>query len=123
MIHESNEQCDELQHDLARQQREMACLRSELADAKRALPVERAFSDVQSRLRRLPEGFLPMAAFTDGQEIVIEGDPPDEESDAHCEYHNCDVMGCGLAHVILRTGHPFAKLLSSGSDTKPPEKD
>ena len=61
---------ERLQQDLSRQQTEMARLRRDLADAKRALPVERAFIDVQSRLRCLPGDFLPVAAYTDGLAIA-----------------------------------------------------
>lgn len=38
---------------------------------------------------------------TDGKEVVVLGDPPDE-SDSDEPLHNCDAMGCGWCHVILR---------------------
>ena len=93
----------------SRMQREMARLRADLADAKRALPVETAWADVQTRLRGIPDDFVPITAYTDGQEIVILGSPPDEDRDPHGAKHDCDAMGCGsLGHVVGRFPHPFA---------------
>ena len=51
-----------------------------------------------------PLGFVRLGAWTNGQEVVIEGMPPDEDMDDERAdvIHNCDAMGCGLAHVLLR---------------------
>jgi hypothetical protein len=89
------------QVQFARQQREIARLRAELAEAKRALPVEREYDAVLARLHHIPDGCVPVAAFTDGREIIVVGDPT-------CELHDCDVMGCGVDHVLVRVTHPFA---------------
>ncbi len=90
-----------------RQQREMARLRADFADAKRALPVEMAFADMQTRLREIPEDFVPITAYTDGEEIVVLGNPPDEDRDPRGEIHDCDAMGCGsLGHVVARIPYP-----------------
>ncbi len=87
----------------SRMQREMARLRADLADAKRALALETAWADVQNRLRVIPDDFVPIAAYTNEQEIVVLGDPRGEA-------HNCDIMGCGvLGHVVARVPHPFAE--------------
>jgi hypothetical protein len=96
------------QVQFARQQREIARLRAELAEAKRALPIEREYDAVLARLQCMPEGWVPVAAFTDGQEIVVIGYPLDEEADPTGELHDCDVMGCGVDHVLVRVAHPFA---------------
>ena len=99
----------ENQDELQRLQRLMAELRKELADAKRALPMERAYLDVIDRHRNTPDGFLSVAAYTDGREVVVLGDPPDEEIDPSGDLHDCDVMGCSsVAHVLLRVRHPEA---------------
>jgi len=100
----------------SRQQREIANVRAELADAKRALPAEREYAAVRARLRCIPTGWMPVAAFTDGREIVIVGEPPDEEADPHGDLHDCDVMGCRIDHVIVRVAHPFA--LAAGKRVK-----
>jgi len=84
----------------SRMQLEMARLRADLAAAKRALPVEAAWADVQTRLRVIPDDFVPIAAYTDEQEIVVLGDP-------RGEVHDCDVLGCGsLGHVVARIPYP-----------------
>ncbi len=36
-------------------------------------------------------------------ELVITGTPPDEDEVADEDYgHNCDAMGCGWEHVLMR---------------------
>ncbi len=94
----------------AQQQREMARLRRDLADAKRALPLSQDYDKMEMRLRCLPEGFLPMVAYTDGQHIIILGEPPGEDVDPQGERHNCAVMGCSVEHVLARLPHPYADL-------------
>ncbi|HEU5207934.1 MAG TPA: hypothetical protein VFU06_00875 [Longimicrobiales bacterium] len=56
----------------------------------------------------VPPGFDLAQVYTDGDEVVVSGEPlPDEP-------HDCDAMGCGpSAHVIFRT--------SGGAETEPPE--
>ena len=52
-----------------------------------------------------PEGFYPIAAYTNGYEIVVLGLPecfPELDDDDPLA-HNCDAMGCGsLDHVVAR---------------------
>lgn len=42
-------------------------------------------------------GNLEVTAWTNGEVLIIEGAPPDEE-----EVHHCDEMGCGWMHVLYR---------------------
>lgn len=54
-----------------------------------------------SNFAGLPKGFREVGtAFTNGTELVILGEPP--EDDPECLLHNCDEMGCGRNHVIYR---------------------
>lgn len=53
----------------------------------------------------VPEGFreLPVRVWTNGLQLIIEGDPPDEETDpVGAHLHDCDQMGCGWCHVLAR---------------------
>lgn len=52
----------------------------------------------------IPEGYYPLRAYSNGEYLVIEGipnDPKDWPEDDE-RRHNCDIMGCGQAHVIIR---------------------
>jgi hypothetical protein len=50
----------------------------------------------------IPNGFYPIAAYTNGYEIVVIG-LPEHLPEEHPLAHNCDVMGCGsLDHVVTR---------------------
>ena len=47
-------------------------------------------------------------------EILVLGDPPDEEqyerdgiSEDDARRHNCDAMGCGAFHVLYRFTKPY----------------
>lgn len=58
-------------------------------------------------LDRVPKGYQPMEAYTNGKEIVVLGEP-DDGDDLTESSHNCDAMGCSsVDHVILRIPHPF----------------
>ena len=49
-----------------------------------------------------PQGFYPIAAYTNGYEIVVLG-LPEHLPEEHPLAHNCDTMGCGsLDHVVAR---------------------
>ena len=52
---------------------------------------------------RLPDGYVPIRAYSDGDRVVICGNPPDEEQITDPEQgHNCDEMGCGtLDHALV----------------------
>lgn len=96
--------------ELERLQQQQGKLRGELAEAIRALPIAEAWIDVQYRNRCIPKGFLPVTAFTDGEEIIFLGDPLDEEDDPEGLLHNCDDLGCtSVSHVLARFPHPYAK--------------
>lgn len=53
--------------------------------------------------RFIPEGAKLIEAYLTGTEVIVMGDPPDEETVGEESAHNCDAMGCGsLSHVIYR---------------------
>jgi len=58
------------------------------------------------------EGKKPIGqAYDAGDEIVILGDPPDlgdDVPDDDPRRQDCDLMGCGRAHVIYRFRKPAA---------------
>ena len=65
--------------------------------------------------------------FTNGENIVITGEPSNEDcysTDEICNVHNCDEMGCGtLEHIILRATlskrqSEIATLLKKDTDQK-----
>jgi hypothetical protein len=50
-----------------------------------------------------PEGYYRLNAqevWTDGDDVIVLGIPPREYEEENG--HNCDDMGCGQCHVILR---------------------
>jgi hypothetical protein len=61
----------------------------------------------------MPFGAIPIAAFICGNEIIICGDPPNEQDDPGGELHNCDANGCGQDHVLYRL--PLSVLPSPGA--------
>jgi len=51
---------------------------------------------------RTPKGFWKIEAYTNGYQIIVLGDPPQEYEGDQLP-HNCDEMGCGsLDHVVAR---------------------
>jgi len=61
-----------------------------------AKPKRNQYQDVP-----LPSGYQPIEVYTNGRELVVLGDPP-EEGDEPIR-HNCDEMGCASTfHVVLR---------------------
>ena len=52
----------------------------------------------------IPKRFQQLEAWTNGKELIILGNAPDEEIDPECKIHNCDAMGCGAfgPHVLIR---------------------
>lgn len=46
-----------------------------------------------------PKGWVKVTAYTNGERIVVEGSPMDDDGDEE-NGHNCDQMGCGFAHVL-----------------------
>lgn len=51
---------------------------------------------------RVPQGYSPIEAYTNGEVIVILGEPPHDD-----ESHDCDFLGCGtFSHVIARIDAP-----------------
>ena len=57
------------------------------------------------KLDGVPEGFMPVEAWTNGAELVVLGFPPPEDMPEEEAYslHNCDDMGCcTFSHVIFR---------------------
>jgi hypothetical protein len=61
--------------------------------------------------------------YTDGVQIVVEGNPPDETTDPEGVAHNCDVMGCGLEHVLYRAPLPPSGGVALGYEPPEPEPD
>ena len=51
-------------------------------------------------MRFIPEGYTPIEAYENGEEIIILGTPEDES-------HNCDDMGCGTCHITYRIYKPL----------------
>lgn len=50
-----------------------------------------------------PKDWFPVAAFSNGQQIVVIGQPIcTDDDEADFERHNCDDMGCGWDHVMAR---------------------
>lgn len=49
---------------------------------------------------RTPPGFhqIPVRVYFNGSEIVILGDPSEDE-----DVHSCDQCGCGWEHILART--------------------
>jgi len=51
----------------------------------------------------IPKGFKKIGnAYSNGNQIVIEGEPPSDAQDPDAELHNCDTLGCGQNHVLYR---------------------
>ena len=52
----------------------------------------------------ISKGFQQLEAWTDGKELIVLGEAPDEEFDPECKFHDCDIMGCSSAglHVLGR---------------------
>jgi hypothetical protein len=40
--------------------------------------------------------------WTNGSDLVVLGSPPVAEDDVDDLNHNCDLMGCGACHVLIR---------------------
>lgn len=57
---------------------------------------------IREGTERRPKGYRPVLAWVSDTHIVVEGTPPDEPDDGDDSPHNCDVMGCGLCHVVIR---------------------
>jgi hypothetical protein len=52
---------------------------------------------------RTPSGYWEIEAYTNGNQIVILGIPPEDEEMNNPPFHNCDQMGCGtFDHVVAR---------------------
>ncbi len=75
---------------------------------------------LQEKLRttevNIPAGYRPLAAYTNGAEVIVTGSPPDEDDDPKYELHNCDAMGCGWEHVLLRQDVEWPWLAADGGD-------
>lgn len=59
--------------------------------------------------RLMPAGATLVEAYETATEIIVMGDPPDEDDDPVMSYpHSCDWMGCGSVgpHVIYRFDKP-----------------
>ena len=64
----------------------------------------------------VPDGYRQLNAqevWTDGTDVIVLGIPPHEDDEENG--HNCDDMGCGQCHVLLRAenihaGFNFAAL-------------
>jgi hypothetical protein len=50
---------------------------------------------------RMPKGFWKLeTVYTNGYQIVVFGQPPQDLPEDGPLYHNCDEMGCGFDHAI-----------------------
>ena len=52
--------------------------------------------------KRVPDSFYEIKAYTNGYVIIVEGEIPDNAPETGPLVHNCDEMGCGIAHVVVR---------------------
>jgi len=52
----------------------------------------------------IPDGYrvLDATVYTNGEDIVVTGNPSDLWPEDDGEKHNCDEMGCAWGHVIAR---------------------
>lgn len=61
--------------------------------------------------------------WSNGKEIIIEGDPPDEEADPGPEpVHHCDSMGCRWVHILYRSPITPEKAIEIGYVCPPEPK-
>jgi len=98
---------------------DLAALRAKLAEAKAEVARLKGKLDAicdaaNDEIKDVPEGYYPVVAWSNGEEVVINGDPPREPEDYDEETgHNCDAMGCStLWHVIHRApldGTPYKR--------------
>jgi hypothetical protein len=54
----------------------------------------------------IPDGFKELKIsglklYSNGKDVVICGEPPEEKDDPDSTAHNCDDMGCNWEHVLL----------------------
>jgi len=64
-------------------------------------------SYIIANARGIPKGYRAIEAYSDGTRVVIPGVPATPEDGIPDDLrHNCDALGCGLDHVILRTRLP-----------------
>ena len=62
------------------------------------------------RFNNAHPGWTELQCYLRGNEIIISGQPP---SNAYPETtHNCDAMGCGQAHILVRATITASELLS-----------
>ena len=51
----------------------------------------------------IPEGWVKLTAYTNGNQLVVCGNPHDDPEGNENEWHDCDQMGCGSGdHVLFR---------------------
>ena len=89
---------------VAEKEAENTSLRSQLrTHEERCESLKRKLGSRRIRGENVPDGYQEVEAWTNDKEVVVLGDPPDE--DEHPNAHNCDQMGRGSfgPHVIART--------------------
>ena len=52
-------------------------------------------------MKGIPDGFYAIQSYTNGHVIIVEGQLPNDLSEADWA-HNCDEMGCGMSHIVAR---------------------
>ena len=107
---------DDMEHGLAKQQvkymnfawqQAMAQQRAASGEVARlseqVASLKRLRGSRARRAENVPDGYEEIEAWTNGREVVVLGDAPDEES-PEAELHNCDALGCSAfgPHVIHR---------------------
>lgn len=70
----------------------------------------------------IPDGFYAIQAYTNGYVIIVEGQLPEGLPEDGPLAHNCDEMGCRMAHVVARIPilEPTPELRWGSIDPLPP---
>ena len=70
----------------------------------------------------VPDDFYEIKAYTNDYVIIVEGEIPDDIPLDGPLAHNCDEMGCGMAHIVARihVQEPTPELRWGSVDPLPP---
>lgn len=74
----------------------------------------------------VPDGYTLLEAYTGKDELIVCGNPPDEDGSEDVCQHNCDAMGCSSVNHVVYRGHigsaddrfEFFKFLNKFNDVK-----
>ena len=71
--------------------------------AREQIKEEDEWDTIRVPKNHIPRGARLIEAYETEREIIVLGEPPDDEHKPEEEQHNCDAMGCGsLSHVLYR---------------------